>query len=183
MKVDINQLKKLCPDEEAFNREYMCRWSNEMSDFIDSSILKFTDKTETGYYVFGMDIGRKSDKTAITIGKVNYDRLIIEDIVVLDKMSYAEQKHKLVELKNKYKFVGGYIDQGGIGNAFAEDVNTNIDVRYKGFTFTGSNKTPLYEALRAKIFDSKIEFNDRFKELIIDDFNNIHRIVKDDGSV
>lgn len=50
-------------------------------------------------------------------------------------------------------------------------------------TFTSSNKTPLYENLRAKIFDHKIFFRNDFKQLLKDDFRNVKRIVTDSGSV
>ena len=50
-------------------------------------------------------------------------------------------------------------------------------------TFTASNKTPCYEDLRSKIFDHKLKFNKKLKELIVDDFNNVHRVVSEAGRV
>lgn len=50
-------------------------------------------------------------------------------------------------------------------------------------TFTGSNKTPMYENVRAKVYDHKLLFNPEFKQLIKDDFRNVHRIVTENGIV
>ena len=49
--------------------------------------------------------------------------------------------------------------------------------------FTGTNKTPLYEAVRARVFDHTLLFNSEFNDKIIQDFNNVKRIVTEDGKV
>lgn len=49
--------------------------------------------------------------------------------------------------------------------------------------FTGANKTPLYEAVRAKVFDHKLKFNSTFKDEIVKDFNNVRRMVTEEGKV
>lgn len=183
LKVDIQQLKQLCPDEDSFQREYMCKWADSSEDFIDSSILQFKEPPMSGQYVFGYDVGRRNDNSAIAILKIFKDEIYVEDVVVLKKVQYADQKHRLQQLKQQYQFLGGYIDQGGIGSAFAEDINHTMDPRYKGYSFTGSNKTPMYEALRAKMFDKKIFFAKHLEENIKADFSNISKIVTENGQV
>lgn len=49
--------------------------------------------------------------------------------------------------------------------------------------FTGSNKTKLYEAVRAKIFDHTLWFNPQYKEDVRSDFNNVRRLVTEAGQV
>jgi phage FluMu gp28-like protein len=56
-------------------------------------------------------------------------------------------------------------------------------MKITGYTWTSANKTPAYENLRAKIFDHKILFNKKYKDLIISDFNNVHRIVSESGKI
>lgn len=55
--------------------------------------------------------------------------------------------------------------------------------RIVGYTWTGANKTPAYEALRALVFDHKLKFNEKFRELLRLDFMNVHRIVSETGKV
>ena len=50
-------------------------------------------------------------------------------------------------------------------------------------SFTATNKTPMYEALRSKIFDHTFLINSKFKDIIVKDFNNIERIVVEAGNV
>ena len=77
------------------------------------------------------------------------------------------------EIHNINKFNGGYIDETGIGSAFAEFVKKNVSSKINGFTFTGSNKTPMYEKLRGLIYEHKLKVNRKFKSIIEKDFNNV----------
>ena len=184
LQVNVESLRSLCPDPEKFAIEYECSWDGASTTLFDLDLLKFTDQPPSaGKYVFGMDIGRKSDRTAIAVLKVAPTSAHLQDIIVLDKMPYAEQKAHLAALKSKWSFAGGYIDAGGIGNAFAEDIQRTLDTRYRGFTFTGANKSPLYENLRARVFDSTITFDQHLKDLLIQDFTNVARLVNDAGVV
>lgn len=131
----------------------------------------------------GMDIGRKSDKTAITILAYDSDKTWVDDIITLDKCPYSDQIDIVRQLHQKYKFTGGLIDQGGIGSAVAEQITKFICSKLKGISFTGTNKTPMYENLRAKIFDHKILFKKDFKNILKNDFYNVHRIVTESGQV
>lgn len=82
----------------------MCIWADAAEDFIDPSIIQFEDKQFNGWYVAGMDIGRKNDKSAIAILKTNGKIHLFEDVILLDKMPYAEQKAFLKKLKEQYNF-------------------------------------------------------------------------------
>lgn len=77
------------------------------------------------------------------------------------------------EIHNINKFNAGYIDETGIGSAFAEFVKKNVSSKINGFTFTGSNKTPMYEKLRGLIYEHKLKVNSKFKSIIEKDFNNV----------
>lgn len=76
-------------------------------------------------------------------------------------------------MNSKHTYKAGFLDETGIGSAFAEFVTKKVSSLIKGYTWTGANKTPAYEDLRAKIFQHKVKFNSKFKPLIIEDFNNV----------
>ena len=65
----------------------------------------------------------------------------------------------------------------------AEQICKTVSSKLCGMQFTGSNKTPMYEALRARIFDHTLLFKAEFKDQIIQDFANVSRIVTEDGKV
>ena len=118
-----------------------------------------------------MDIGSTSDKTAIAdIVELPDHTLLVSDIVLLHKASYEHQLQILKEKHEKLHYKAGYIDQNGIGNPIAEFATKQVSTLIKGYTWTGSNKTPAYENLRAKIFDHKLKFASHLKPLITQDF-------------
>lgn len=89
----------------------------------------------------------------------------------------------LKELYAKYNWTAGYIDENGIGSALAEFATKQVTSKVKGYTWTAQNKTPSYEALRAKIFDHNLKFASHLRDLVVQDFSNVHRVVSEAGRV
>lgn len=185
LEVDLESLHSLCPDPDVFAQEYECVFSSEFGSMIDINLLDWYDELPKGARTsyLGCDIGSTNDRTAfveaITIGDVTY----IEDVVVMHKASYEHQLDVLKGLHDKKRFSSGYVDKTGIGSAFAEFATKKVSSRIQGFQFTASNKTPMHERLRSKIFDHKIAFNRKFKKEIEDDFRNVERLVTEAGDV
>lgn len=65
--VDIDALKKMTIDPEMFDIEYMCKFADSYSDFIDLSLIDYYDELpkEIKARYLGMDVGSTSDRTAI----------------------------------------------------------------------------------------------------------------------
>lgn len=187
LRVNLDDLRKLCPDEDTFQREYMCSFSKEYGTFIDTDLLEFYQKSQSfDNFVryIGIDVGRFHDKTAISIIAAKDNQVAyLEKLVILDKMPYEEQFAEIKALNLKYKFINGYVDAGGIGSALAERIQKEINSKIKPLQFTGANKTPLYEALRERIFTKRIKFAEIDKAALLSDFTNIHRVVAEDGKV
>lgn len=184
--MDLDSLHTLCPDPQTFAREYECVFDSEFSSFINADDLVFADGDESSPYeaiYFGMDIGRHNDRTAISILGKKQNRLHLIDVVTLKNTEYEEQINVLKQLHQKYKFSGGLIDATGIGNPMAERINKTVNTRFQGFNFTGSNKTPMHENLRALVFERNITFNSELKKQLINDFANIARIVTPSGDI
>lgn len=74
------------------------------------------------------------------------------------------------QLHDRNHYTSGYIDAVGIGSALSEFVSKQVSTKIKGFSWSSSNKPPAYEAMRARIFDHKLKFNRKFKNLIQEDF-------------
>lgn len=185
LKIDIDNLKSLCPDPDVWKQEYEAEFLSEYSSMIDLKELKFISQSEIpkGQVFFGVDIGSTGDRTAIAICYTSNDKIYVYDIVILKKASYEYQLQILKDLYAKYQPRHGYIDANGIGNPVAEFANKQISQAYKSFTWTASNKTPAYEYLRSKIFDRQLIFADHLKNLIETDFQNIDRIINEAGVV
>lgn len=183
--IDIEQLKKTISDPDTWDREFMCKFAADFSSLVDTSLLEFCEPSGavTARWM-GMDVGSTSDRTAVvTIAELADKTLYVEDVVVLHKASYESQLDVLRQLHAKNAYVSGLIDANGIGSALAEFATKQVSARLKPFTWTGSNKTPSYEALRAKIFDHQLKFAPHLRDLFISDFSNVHRIVSEAGRV
>lgn len=185
LNANIQSLKTLCPDKDVFAQEYECQFLSEYGSLIDVSLIDYYDDLPTGNRTnyLGMDIGSRSDRSAIVILRKIGEVVYLDDIVVLNKMEYNQQLQMVKEIHNINKFNAGYIDETGIGSAFAEFVKKNVSSKINGFTFTGSNKTPMYEKLRSLIYEHKLKVNIKFKSIIEKDFNNVQRVVNEAGQV
>lgn len=187
LNVDIDSLKTLCPDDDIFKQEYLCQFSAEYSQLIDTNLLEFIDppdNIEGLPHWMGMDVGSTSDRTAIVdLVQLPDDTLLVADATIMHKASYESQLDMVKEKHAKNHYRGGYIDQNGIGSALAEFVTKKVSTLLQGFTWTGTNKGPAYERLRASIFDHKLKFAKHLKNQIISDVSNVHRIVTENGQV
>lgn len=183
--VDIAELEKLVGDPEVFNMEYRCQFADSWSSFLDLRQLDWYDELPSGCgpAYCGMDIGSTSDRTAFVTLRECEGVLYADDIVVMHKASYESQLAILKELHEKFKYSSGFIDQNGIGSAVAEFASKQVSTKICGYTWTASNKTPSYEAVRAHVFDHKLKFSKKFKDLLEMDFMNVHRVVSETGKV
>ena len=167
--VDVARLRELCPDPEVFAQEYECKFLSEYGGMIDTSLIDWYDdepKGIDGRYL-GMDIGSRQDRSAITTLLTKGDCAYVSDIAMLDKVEYERQLEIVKELNGKHRYTAGFVDETGIGSAFASFVTKNVSSLLKGLTFTTANKTPMYEQLRSLVFQHKLFVNRKLKPLII----------------
>lgn len=185
LKVSVPELEKLVGDPDIFDMEYRCRFADSWSSFIDLSLLDWYEQLPEGCTTswLGVDIGHTSDRTAAVTLRECSGIVYVDDIVVMHKASYEHQLEVLKQLNEKNSYQGGFIDENGIGSAVAEFATKQVSARVVGFTWTSASKTPAYEAVRAGVFDHKLKFNAKYRPLIEEDFQNVHRIVSETGKV
>ena len=185
LEVDLDSLHTLCPDPDVFAQEYECKFLAEYGSMIDTNLVDWYDDEPEGVdgRYLGMDIGSRQDRSAITTLLTKGDCAYVSDIAMLDKVEYERQLEIVKELNDKHKYTAGLVDETGIGSAFASFVTKNVSSLLRGLTFTAANKTPMYERLRSMIFQHKLFINRRLKPLIVQDFNNVQRVVTESGKV
>lgn len=183
LEVDLEKLRQLCPDQDVFAQEYECSWLDSTGAMIDVSLLDWASEFKSSAKYLGVDVGSTSDRSAFVSLAQSGDRLFIDDVVVMHKASYESQLDVLKQLHSKNRYSSGLIDATGIGSAFAEFAAKKVSSRIRGLQFTASNKTPMYERLRSLIFEHRIVFSEKFKEILERDFRNVRRIVTEDGKV
>lgn len=139
---------------------------------IDTSLIDWYDDEPDGIdgRYLGMDIGSRQDRSAITTLLTKGDRAYVSDIAILDKVEYERQLEIVKELNAKNRYTAGFVDETGIGSAFAAFVTKNVSSLLKGLTFTAVNKPNMYEQLRSLVFQHKLFINRKLKPLIVQDF-------------
>ena len=90
---------------------------------------------------------------------------------------------EIKKLNSQLHFTAGFIDAGGIGSMLAEVTQQEVSSRIKPFTFTGTTKAPLYEALRDLVFRQKVRFSPAIIQQVKDDMSGVTRAVSASGEV
>lgn len=185
LKVDVDSLRSMVPDEETFQTEYMCVFSKSMDAVFDPSLMETFDSLPSaaqGNWI-GIDVGRTHDKTAFVMGAAVGDTLYVTDAETMEKADYQTQLDRIAELERRRRFNGGLVDAGGIGSMLAEYANSKVSRRISPFTFTSSSKTPLFESLRDLVFRRKILFSKPLLERMREDLSGVSRITTSEGKV
>lgn len=170
--VDIEELKKLCPDPLVWKMEYEAQFADEFGSFIDTSLLEFHSSSDKPVATFaGYDVARSGDKSAIVVAEQQPDKtFFVKDITMLANMKYAEQLEVVSSLFNQQRWNGAYVDACGLGGPVAEHLHDKVSARIKPFTWNENNKTQAYEHLRSLILDRKIRFAEHLQQQIVADF-------------
>jgi hypothetical protein len=77
------------------------------------------------YYV-GFDVGRTEDLSVIAVGELVGDTLVVREIIVMRKASFAEQKEAFRAIMAKYHPVAARMDKGGIGYQMTEEMEAEF---------------------------------------------------------
>ena len=185
--VDIDQLRKLCPDENIFRIEYMCQFPEGSGQLIDSRLLQFYVPSSDLFFVdyfIGIDFARTNDGTSICVlGRDRDGKCYLCDLIDLHNTEYQIQIDVIKSVYEKYRPICVYGDNGGLGNPLVEKLNKEVSQRIKGFNFTSTSKTPAYEYLRNMIFDRRLFISEEYRDKILNDFSLIQQIITDTGKI
>lgn len=183
MKVDLEQLHKICPDPAAFSVEYMAEFAAVSSEFVDLNIVDFVDTIpELQAKWLGVDVGSSHDRTAFATVGLSNGEYYVTDIEKLKGAEYTHQQARTQALQKEHRYTHGYIDANGIGAALSEFIHKSPGcATIEGFVTTPTNKPKLFETLRSKIFERKIHFASKLREQILAEFSKISKISNADG--
>lgn len=164
----------------------MCRFASEYGSFVDLSLLEFAERPRSPVRsrLVGYDVGATGDASAVaTVDELEDGSYFVEDVAVMRKTPYQEQLAALKSLNQKFGWRAGYVDSVGIGGPMAEFAHRQVSALVRGFAWSAANKTPVHEHARALIFDRRLVFAERLRDLVVQDFANISRVVGESGQV
>lgn len=184
LKVNVDELKSLCGDDQIFAQEYECQFSKSSGAAIDTNLLKFETKDVSKMKrILGQDVGRTHDGSAIADLRTDGSIFFLNDIKVLHDTAYSQQLAFVKQLDCQQRFDGGFIDGTGIGSAYSEQINEEVNSYIEGLQITAANKTPMFEYFRSLVMDKKLFIAPHLKDMLIEDIRLYQRIVDDAGRV
>lgn len=188
LNVNLDELHKLIPDPYQFACEFECQFAESVSQLVPISDLSFTtcemDRKDFSDMFMGMDWARTSDGTSIVvIGRKKDGHMTLVELVNLHKMEYRKQIEVAKQMFNKWQPKLCYGDATGIGNPIMEQLNRECSTRIKPFTFNHNNKNNAYEYFRKCVFDRKLDFNEGYRDDIVEDVLLVQQTITDDGKV
>lgn len=154
---EIQTLRKLLPPE-AFAQEIAAEWLDTdpgavfrgWSKCIDGTI----EKPYEGYFVFGIDLARKRDYTAIVVMDTKNRRVVYLERF---KMSWEETVERIIQLAHEWRPFKIAVDATGVGDPIVETLQQKIQ-GVEGVIITPQRRQMMLEALRIAIEERLITF-------------------------
>lgn len=162
LKIDLELLKNNL-DSISFEQEYNCSFEENKESFFSLSelsecVIDFEYKSKANKYYIGIDIGRTNDKTAITVLSEEKNFYYVQEIIVLDKMNFAEQKNVIENAIAKYQPEKVVIDKSGIGMQISEELETNYTF-VQGIVMNNKIKNEILSFAKKIIETKKLKFD------------------------
>ncbi len=165
--VDIEELRELSGDAEAFEQEYGCQFLSSSEMWIPLELIAaarsalanrewIRDRHYEGNLFVGMDIGRRRDKTVIWIDEVVAGVAVCQGVITLERTPFEEQYRVLREVLSHSKLRRAAIDETGIGMALAERAQTEFGHKVEPVTFNLGTKQDMSVRVRRR-FEEKLD--------------------------
>jgi phage FluMu gp28-like protein len=143
--------------------------------------LKLINKGEPQkVYVIGIDLAKQQDETVVIILGRDKEEFTLRHIDAWSKMDYTEQVARIGELGEKFRIVGGAVDQTGVGEAIIEDLKAEIRA-VEGVKFTQKTKLELASGLRWSMEHEILVMPDDQK--LIAQLNSLHYRIGNTGEL
>lgn len=150
-------------DEETWLQEYCCVPVDEAAAFLTYEMLAAVERESLiaplaevsgGELYAGVDIGRKKDLTVIWVIQAIGPVRITRQVIVLERMPFAEQRRILFDVLSHPRMRRACIDATGLGMQLAEESQTKFGKsRVEAVTFSAKVKEDMAFGLRTTIED------------------------------
>jgi phage FluMu gp28-like protein len=167
----IEEVRASCPDEDAWNEEYLCRPSSEQRALLSYSLIQaceFDPHTSGGFLSSlnpepatpnplhaGFDVGRKHDRSVLWVVEKVGDVLWTRAVRVLDNVNFTAQEELLAKFMQGRAVRRLCIDSTGIGAMLAERLVQRFGHRVEAVHFTAPVKSDLAMPL-LRLFQDKL---------------------------
>lgn len=163
----LDEMRATCPDEDAWNEEFMCRPSSDQASLLSYDLIQSCETSNLklwelidrlppdGRYYAGFDVGRKRDLSALWLLEKVGDVFVTRQVRVLDRVNFTAQEDALDLLMANRSVKRLCIDATGIGAMLAERLAMRWGSRVEAVTFTQPVKAELAMPL-LRLFQDKL---------------------------
>jgi phage FluMu gp28-like protein len=167
----IEEIRASCPDEDAWNEEYLCRPSSEQRALLSYALIQACEVDGGGVVGWlgggvkeaaagslysttppphhsttvyaGFDVGRKHDRSVLWLVEKVGDVLHTRTVRVLDNVNFTAQEDLLAKVMQSGAIRRLCIDSTGIGAMLAERLVARFGHRVEAVHFTQAVKSDL----------------------------------------
>ena len=165
-----------CPDQETFDEEFECKPSDDAAAFLGYDLITPCEYGDGEYWeedlqtiaargnplFLGLDIGRTRDLTAFWLLEKVADIFFTRALVVMEKQTFAAQRHQLDDFMRLPNLQRVCIDKNGIGMQIAEEAKRDYGYRVEEVLFTNESKAAMAYPVREMFEKGSIRIpNDR----------------------
>ncbi|KAA0257226.1 hypothetical protein FHQ18_11720 [Deferribacter autotrophicus] len=186
--VDIEALRRGCPDEDTWKTEYLCEFADENETLLSYELIqscesdcKISDVRELKGDIFlGIDVGRRKDLTVISIVEMLGEILYLRHLEILKKVPFEEQFNIIDHYAHYARRLA--IDETGIGMMLAEQLQKRWgEMKVLPVYFTQRTKEELASRLKSVFEDRKIRI---FPERDLrEDLHSIKKEITPSGNI
>lgn len=179
------EMARLGEDSDEFQMSYNLKWVLERGMFVDPSRFEalgdpnlhrvHTDWVNT--HVVGIDLGKSSDSTVITIAEVDFTKpviieksseLSVPDFIVYETIiknwveilgdDWEAQYYQIMDVLKNYNVHRLVIDATAVGSPIADRLSANLPFEVVPYVFGTSSKSTLYKHLDGEIKSGRLKY-------------------------
>ena len=201
----LEEIRASCPDEDAWNEEYLCRPSSEQRSLLSYALIQSCEIADCGFRIAdldaaaeapfsirtpqseirnlhaGFDVGRKHDRSVLWVVEKVGDVLWTRQVRVLEDVNFTAQEQLLAALMQRRAVRRLCIDSTGIGAMLAERLVQRFGHRVEAVHFTQPVKADLAMPL-LRLFQDKLIRIPADPE-IREDLHKVRKIVTSSNNV
>lgn len=184
--VDIAELKAGLDDPDGWAQEFECQFIDTAAVLLPYDLIATCEHDDCignngdGQFFGGLDIGRKKDLSVFWLLEKVGDVLWTREVLVMDRMPFAEQLAQVMPLAAKCTRVS--VDASGIGAMLAEELGRKFGgYKVEECKFSQGLKEEIFIGLRRR-FDEKT-LRVPFSREIREDLHGLQKTTTSQGQI
>lgn len=185
MKYIEGEKARLGEDSDEFQMSYNLKWILERGMFVEptkfdllaNEELEIVHSDWTNTHVVGIDLGKSSDSTVVTVVEVDFNapviieqskELNVPDFIVYNTVvknwvellgdDYEVQYHQIIDVLKNYNVHRLVIDATAVGSPIADRLSANLNYEVIPFNFGTSSKSMLYKHYDGEIKSGRFSY-------------------------